>query len=400
MTSQASTISQTSTEASEQSFHTSHVVTISGGHFIHDTFSAFLSPLLPELIDKLSLSLTQAGILTSLVQVPSILNPFIGYLDDKINLRWAVILAPAVTATLMSAIGLAPNYLTLAILLTVVGLSVAAFHATAPAMVARTSGRQVGKGMSLFMAGGELGRTIGPLVAVWGVSIFALEGIYRLAAIGWLTSLIIFIRFRGISPHVARQTGMQGFWSAARPIVLPLAIIVAARSLLIASVGFYLPTLLKSEGASLWAGAFALTIYQLAGVAGALSGGTLSDRIGRTPVLFATCLISPLLVFAFIMLPDAWLIPILILLGFLSLSTQPVLLALVQDHLPNHRSVANGVYMAWTFIMQSTSAFLIGVLGDQLGLHSTFLWMAFFSLFSVVGIFLLPSQSARELQDT
>jgi FSR family fosmidomycin resistance protein-like MFS transporter len=99
------------------------------------------------------------------------------------------------------------------------------------------------------------------------------------------------------------------------------------------------------------------------------------------------------------MLPDAWLIPILILLGFLSLSTQPVLLALVQDHLPNHRSVANGVYTAWTFIMQSTSAFLIGVLGDHLGLHSTFLWMAFFSLFSVVGIFLLPSQSSRELQD-
>jgi FSR family fosmidomycin resistance protein-like MFS transporter len=170
MTTQTSILSQPPAQTSEQPFQSSDTLTISGGHFVHDTFSAFLAPLLPELIDKLSMSLTQVGSLTALVQLPSILNPLIGYLDDKVNLRWMVILAPAITATLMSAMGLAPSYYLLAILLTITGFSVAAFHATAPAMVARISGSHVGKGMSFFMAAGELGRTVGPLAAVWAVS--------------------------------------------------------------------------------------------------------------------------------------------------------------------------------------------------------------------------------------
>lgn len=398
MIADTSDLTQSSAQAHDQPFQSSHNLTISGGHFIHDTFSAFLAPLLPELIEKLSMSLTQVGTLTALMQVPSILNPLIGYLDDKINLRWVVILAPAVTATLMSVMGLSPTYGWLALLLTITGLSIAAFHATAPAMVARVSGNRVGKGMSFFMAGGELGRTIGPMVAVWGVSMFALEGIYRLAVIGWLTSLIIFLRFRSITPHVARQTGIRGMIPVARPLFLPLGILVLGRSLLISSMGLYLPTLLKSQGANLWAAASALTIYQAAGVVGALSGGTLSDRLGRKPVLFITSLISPLLVFAFLSFPSGWLIPILIILGFLSLSVQPVLLALVQDHLPEYRSLANGVYMAWAFIAQSAAAFIIGVLGDHLGLQTTFFWMAFLSLFSVIGVLLLPKQSVKTFQ--
>jgi hypothetical protein len=39
------------------------------------------------------------------------------------------------------------------------------------------SGQQVGKGMSLFMAGGELGRTVGPLLATWAVTYLTLDGV-------------------------------------------------------------------------------------------------------------------------------------------------------------------------------------------------------------------------------
>ena len=59
---------------------------------------------------------------------------------------------------------LAPGYLALALLLLAVG--VAAFHA--PAMIASVSGPRVGAGMSIFMASGELGRTVGPAIVVAG----------------------------------------------------------------------------------------------------------------------------------------------------------------------------------------------------------------------------------------
>jgi FSR family fosmidomycin resistance protein-like MFS transporter len=167
MTTQAETLR--TAEAVEEKFQTEQIMTIVGGHFVHDTYSAFLAPLLPLLIERLSLSLTMAGSLWVFFSLPALLNPFIGYLADKFSVRYFVILAPAATATIMSSLGLTSNYFLLAIQLFLAGISIAAFHAPAPAMVGRLSGNKLGKGMSYFMAGGELGRTVGPIVAVWAV---------------------------------------------------------------------------------------------------------------------------------------------------------------------------------------------------------------------------------------
>jgi MFS family permease len=76
---------------------------------------------------------TKAGWLAACTQMPSILQPFFGHLADRLVLRWVVMLAPAVTATGMSLVGWAPGYLGLVLLLIVVGLSSAAFHAVGSA---------------------------------------------------------------------------------------------------------------------------------------------------------------------------------------------------------------------------------------------------------------------------
>ena len=115
MTPQPQTVSATQPIDVEGEFQTGQVFTIVGGHFVHDTFSAFLAPLLPLIIEKLSLSLTMAGSLWGVSQLPALLSPFIGYLADRLSLRYFLILAPAVTATMMSLLGVAPNYLTLVI---------------------------------------------------------------------------------------------------------------------------------------------------------------------------------------------------------------------------------------------------------------------------------------------
>ena len=78
------------------------VYVVAGGHLFHDLYTSFLAPLLPTLVDNLSLSLTSAGLLTTFSRIPSILNPFIGYLADKAGAKYFVILSPAITASLMS----------------------------------------------------------------------------------------------------------------------------------------------------------------------------------------------------------------------------------------------------------------------------------------------------------
>jgi FSR family fosmidomycin resistance protein-like MFS transporter len=379
---------------SESEFQTDNVVTICGGHFINDIYTSFISPLLPVLIEKLSLSLTQAGSLTAILRIPALLNPFIGYAADRVSLRYFIILAPAITGTLISMIGFIDSYLGLAILLFFTGISVAAFHAPAPAMIARISGHQVGKGMSFFMAAGELSRTVGPLLAVWAVSMWGLDGIYRLVVIGWGTSLILFIRLRSISARSSVKADWRTIVPALRTLYLPLAGILFFRNFMTSGLFAYLPTYMNQQGASLLVGGVALSVLELAGVAGALSTGTLSDRLGRRRILLITTLFSSLFLLLFLNV-DGWIfVPILLGLGFTALSTAPVMLAIVQDQLPDNRAVGNGLFMAIAFLMQTLAVLVMGIIGDNFGLEKAYLFSALVSLLAIPIIFFLPSRAS------
>ena len=97
-------------------FRPQDVAALSSGHAAHDTYIGFVPVLLPSLVERFALSHTLAGWLSACTQLPSILQPIFGYLADRLVLRWAVILGPAVTATLMSLAGWAPSYAVLALL--------------------------------------------------------------------------------------------------------------------------------------------------------------------------------------------------------------------------------------------------------------------------------------------
>ena len=87
-------------------------------YLVIDTYSAFLVPVLPLLQQQLGIGYALAGSLAIFNRIsPSALNPLIGYLADRISVRYFVILAPAVTATVFSSLGLAPSYVALAMLL-------------------------------------------------------------------------------------------------------------------------------------------------------------------------------------------------------------------------------------------------------------------------------------------
>ncbi len=127
-------------------------------------------------------------------------------------------------------------------------------------------------------------------------------------------------------------------------------------------------------------------------MAGALFSGPWSDRWGRKPVLTAAIGSAGIFMFVFVHTSGWLMFPLLLCLGFSMLSTQPVFLAVVQDHFPNHRSVANGLYMSMAFLLRSIALFLVGFLGDRLGLENVYLLGAVLGLLALPGIWLLPNE--------
>lgn len=371
----------------------SRVITISAGHAVHDTYTAFLPPLLPAFIESLTLTRTEAGLLTVFIQAPSLLQPAIGHLADRVSLRYLVILAPAMTATIMSLLGIAPSYAMLAFLLIIVGCSSAALHAVAPVMAGRLSGANLGRAMGIWMVGGELGRTLGPLVIVAAVSWLGLRSTPWLMAGGWLASLMLYLRLRNV-PDQDGPTANGLTWQHAirrmGPFLVPLVAIIIVRSFMVSAVTTYLPIFLTDEGAELWFAGISLSVLEAAGVAGALLGGTVSDTLGRGSTLAISLIATPCLMAAFMLVSGWWRFPLLILLGFTALSTVPVIMALVQESFPDSRALANGVYMALSFLIRSGAVVVVGAIADTWSMRLAFGLSAAVPLLGLPFLLMLP----------
>jgi FSR family fosmidomycin resistance protein-like MFS transporter len=381
----------------EDIFQAGEILLLSFSHFIHDVYSSFLAPLLPLLIEKLSLSLTQAGTLSAVMQLPALMNPFIGLLADRVSLRYFVIFAPMMTAIPMSLIGVAPGYGVLMLLLFLAGISVAMFHVPAPVMIARMAGGKKGRGMSFFMTGGELARTVGPLTAVAAVSLFGLEGFWPIMVVGIAASGWLYIRFRRVDlsfHNTKKKTSLVRTFSNMRHVLLPLTIILLARSFMHGSMTAFLPTFIRSQSGNLWLGGIALTLFEAAGVAGVLTAGTLSDRLGRRRMLLISLVGAPLSVLLFLFTDDWLRLFALLSCGFMLLSTTPVMLALIQEHAGDSPAAANGIFMMTAFLARSSVVILIGLIADQASLETAFFISGLAGFIGIPFILLLPARVA------
>ena len=378
-------------------FQYPRILLICGGHFVHDVYSAFIAPLLPLLIDKLGLSLFLAGSLPVFMQAPSLLGPIIGYLADRFSMRYLVIFAPAATATLATLIGFMPSYAMACLLLFGVGVSIMAFHAPAPAMIAHVSGDKVGRGMSFFMAGGELARSVGPLLVGFGVAQWGMDGLWRLMFFGWIASGILWWRLRDVSAkRAARKAGGKPMLRRVARVFAPLLAVMLLRNMAVSCLGVFMVVyFVDSRGFDLTLATSALALYELSGVGGALLGGTLSDRFGRRRMVAGATALSALLMLALTQAQGALLIPALIGLGLTALSVSPIFLALVQDQLPDSRATANGLFMTYAFGIRAVNVLIAGALGDAFGLQNAFILAALISLLSLPLIATLPSSRVR-----
>ncbi|MDX2443907.1 MAG: MFS transporter [Bacteroidales bacterium] len=386
----------------KQKFRTGDVISISLAHLAHDIYSSFLAPILPLLIEKLGISLSMAGMLSVIQRIPTLLNPFVGILADNMKVRYFVILAPAITTIAMSLIGIASSYWMLAIILFIAGISSTMFHVPSPVMIKHISGNKLGKGMSYYMVGGELARSLGPLIIVAAVTHWGLEGTYRLIPFGLVASIVLYFRLRNIDlrEDFKKEKEPIGYYSTFKKFLstfMKLGMIIFFRGAMKSALTLYLAVYLTDKGHSLWFAGISLSVIQLAGVAGTFMAGTISDKIGRRTAMLIITLVSPFLMLLFLN-SGGWLtFPILILTGFFLVSPGPVMLAIVQELDTKHLAFVNGIFMTISFGLSSIMLLLVGVMADNFGLDNAYTISAFLAMLAIPFAFLLPKKKSHNI---
>lgn len=348
-------------------------------HGLNDGYGAFLSALLSLIIDRLGISLTLAGLLTSVrSSVASFGQWPLGIAVDRFGPRVFALLGPALTVTTMCLFVIMPSYVGVAALLVLAGLGTAAFHPAGASLVPPSQAR--GLHMALFSAGGTLGVAFGPILVTQVVARFGLSSVPFLLIPATLFLLLIGLALPR-SPR-AQQEKASFVRHPQRNRVLRLWGMGMCRDVVGTSVSGFLAVVWSQRGAPLtWAG-LTITIYALAGALGDILGGRLSDRYGRQEVLLGAILFAIPALYFFLLIEGTFSLAFLALFGLASAASVPVSVAYGQELMPESRGLVSGLLLGLAWGVGSLLVTAVGAMADRIGLESAL---------GIVGLALIPA---------
>jgi len=326
----------------------SRLALVTLGHFLNDSYGSFFTPILPLLIEKLSLSLTAASGLASIPSITAaIFQPLYGMASDRIRGRLFILLGPFLSVICMGLIGVVPNAWLLGLLLLLAGLGSAAFHPQAVAAAGTVSGMRKGLGISVFTFGGSLGFAVGPLAIIGAVRFWGLDRSYYVTLPGLLCVLVMLLSLHvptGKTDRARTASLVEAFEGAQRPMALLFAITVM-REFTRLAVATFLPIVLAMQGRSLLAGGVTLSLFSLAGALGGMVGGVLSDTWGRKSIIAVSGLLCVPLLYGVFHTDGLLALGCLMLAAGTLSGANSVIIALAQELVPTRAGTASSVVM-------------------------------------------------------
>ena len=367
------------------------------GHFVTDLYPAFLAPLLPLLIDKFHISFTSASLLAMVLSLSgSMTQPLFGLLFDRLGGRLMIILGPVVGSLSLSFIGLAPHYSFLIILLILGGLGISSYHPEGAALTASLSGRRRTWGMSIFMLGGNLGYSLGPLLILMIVTGLGLEWTFlaSLPGIGMAWLLYKHAPVVEKAPTMASASGgtiessLKG-WSFSFGVLFS---VVVLRVTAVLSLITFLPMVQKLRGFSLVAAGSSNTVLLACGAMGGVIGGYLADRVGRKNIILTSFILTVPAFLAFYYWKGPISFLILGLLGFLLFSSEPSCIVLAQEMAPQKARTASGLIMGMAWGLAGWGVLGTGALADVIGIEEALRFLLLLPIGSLILSFFLPQR--------
>ncbi len=390
-------------------FDTFRVLLLALGHFTVDVYANLLPPLLPVFQTMYNLSYSALGILTAIFSVTStLIQPVFGYVADKYGKKWIAALGVAWVAVGMCVLGIAPGYGAIVVIVGLAGIGSAMYHPQASAMVPKVSGSRKGVGMSLFMAGGNIGYAIMPLLAVIIVAAFGPASLVWLIPPGIIVGLLIYIYAPRMDVDRQSTLDLRQLFASFKAVKGPLTVLLTVVSLrawvcmgMITFIGVYYKDHFAGWdllGYDVGAIGYAITLFMFvfANAVGGIIGGWASDRFGNRSVIAPTMIASaPFLYLAFVV-PDALVWPMMAIGGGLMYASISPTTLMAQEMLPRSQGMAGGLTLGFANGIGGLLVFATGMISDHFGLFNGILSLIGIIILAGLLAMLLPGEPAKD----
>ena len=345
------------------------IFTLSLAHLINDWYMNYIQTLLPFLVAA-GLGVSKGAFLISAFTVTSsLLQPVSGYMVDQKNQRWMVYLGTFWMAVLLSLVGVLKSYPLLIVVVALAGLGTAAFHPQASAMVSAVSGERRGFFQALFIAAGNVGWALTPLMVVPFVQYYGLGLSPIFMVPGLLAAALLLVA----APKVQKKPKSvpPPFWQAirdARAELSKVVLVVACRSLAYFGLVAFLPLYLQHQNISLITGSRLLFLMLFSGALGGLAGGYISDLFGRKIVIVGSLLMATPLFYFFLNTSGVYSYLLLALAGACLLASFSVTIVVAQEVISKNAAVASGLMLGFGIGIGGLGVGLVGLLAEKLGI--------------------------------
>ena len=385
------------------------LVALSICHCLNDTLQSVISAVYPLFKEDLELSFAQIGLITIVYQsAASVCQPLTGLFFDKWPSAWS--LPTGMSFTLVGLLSLAfANTLPLVLCsVALVGIGSSVFHPEASRLTSLASGGKRGLAQSLFQVGGNLGGSLGPLLAAVFVAPYGRRHIALFTILAF-TAIMVMIPvghwYKSFLLRLRKAEGETLKTSVCRPLpmgktvfsIAILLILIFSKYIYMASLNsYYTFYLIHKFGVSVQASQLYLFVFLIATAIGTLLGGPIGDRVGRKYVIWASILGAAPFTLIMPHVENLYLTTVLSFCVGLTLSSAfPAILVYAQELLPYKLGLISGLFFGFAFGVAGIASAVLGNMADRYGIEAVYNVCGYMPLIGLVTWFLPDLKKKR-----
>ncbi len=372
-------------------------------HLLNDSIQAVVPAMFPILEKSMGLTFTQLGIIAfSLNMVSSVMQPIVGVATDKRPMPFA--LPIGLTSTLFGVLGLAfaPSFAWIVLAVIFIGLGSAVFHPEGSRVAHMAAGSKRGLAQSIYQVGGNTGQALAPLITALilvplgqkGAAWFTLVAAMAVILLAYIA--IWYSKKLNLDLQALKQKGKSAL-AAENPFsgkiifyLTLLLFLIFARSWYVSGItNFYAFYAIDNYGFSIQKAQGFLFAFLVAGALGTFFGGPLADRFGKRNIILISLVGTAPLSIIMPFVPQAFAFIILMLTGFILMSSFSVTVVYAQELVPGKVGLMSGLTVGLAFGMGAIGSIVLGYLADQIGLSLTIILTGFLPLLGILTL-LLP----------